>query len=113
MKLSRDRGVQRHRTDLRGTWASVAVYEVIAKEIGYPLEQVTPESRLAEELALDFFDLAELVEALEARFSAQIPDSALHAIRTVADIGLFLRANLARPWQEREWSQLGTGDHAP
>ena len=81
---------------------SATVCEVIAKEIGYPPEEVTPESRLAEELGLDFFDLAELVEALEARFPARISDSAFQSIRTVADIERFLRANFARQWQARE-----------
>ncbi len=84
--------------------ASATLCEVIAKEIGYPPEEVTPESRLAEELGLDFFDLAELVEALEERFPARISDSAFQSIRTVADIERFLRANFARQWQARERS---------
>ena len=83
--------------------ASATLCEVIAKEIGYPPEEVTPESRLAEELGLDFFDLAELVEALEARFLARISDSALQSIRRVADIERFLRANFGQ-WQARELS---------
>ncbi len=102
MKVFRDRGVRRHRAALRGAVSmSAAVCEVIAKEIGYPLEQVTPESRLGEQLGLDFFDLAELVEALESTFSAPIPDSALHSFRSVADIERFLRAEL-RPAAARE-----------
>ncbi len=95
MKVVRDRGVRRHRAALRGAVSmSAAVCEVIAKEIGYPREQVTPESRLGDELRLDFFDLAELVQALESTFSARIPDSALHSFRSVADIERFLRAEL-------------------
>ena len=95
MKVFRDRGVRRHRAALRGAVStSATLCEVIAKEIGYPLEEVTPESRLAEELELDLFDLAELVEALESTFSARIPDSALHSFRSVADVERFLRAEL-------------------
>ena len=45
---------------------SAAVCEVLSKEIGYPREQVTHASLLRDELRLDFFDLAELVEALES-----------------------------------------------
>ena len=36
----------------------LTVYEVIAKEIGYPPDAVTPQSRLAEDLGLDLFDVA-------------------------------------------------------
>ena len=53
---------------------SGALCEVIARETGHPLEQLTPESRIREELGLDFFDLAELVAALESTFSSPIPE---------------------------------------
>ncbi len=75
----------------------LTVCEAIAKEIGDPPDLVTPQSRLAEDLGLDLFDVAEMVAALEARFSVQIPDGALHSFRTVADIQRFLGANLYQP----------------
>ncbi len=74
MQVCRDRGARRPWAALRGAVStSAAVCEVIAKEIGDPLEEVTPESRLAEELGLDFFDLAELCRG--TRIDVFRPDS--------------------------------------
>ncbi len=70
-----------------------SVREVIAKETGYPLELVTPESHLAEDLGLDFFDVAEIVAGLETRFSVRISDRVLDSVTTVADIERFLGAH--------------------
>jgi acyl carrier protein len=58
----------------------------IARELGFPLEDVTPEARLREDLWLDFFDAAELIEALEATFAVSVSDETLASLRTVADI---------------------------
>ncbi len=70
---------------------TATVGEAIAREIGHPLDHVLPRSRLAEELGLDLFDVAELVDALETKFRTHIPDEAWRSFRTVADIERFLR----------------------
>ncbi len=70
---------------------TATVREAIAREIGHPLDQVTPRSRLAEELGLGLFDVAELIDALETKFRTQIPDGVWRSFRTVADIERFLR----------------------
>jgi acyl carrier protein len=58
----------------------------VAIELGFPTDQVTLESRLAEDLWMDSFDTAELIEALEARFALSVSDEMIASLRTVADI---------------------------
>ncbi len=70
---------------------AATVCEFIASEMGYSLEEVSSGGRLSEDLGLDFFDLMELAEALESRFSVRIPDVALRSVRTVGDIERLFR----------------------
>lgn len=70
------------------------VREAIGEEIGYPLDQILPWSLLLEDLGLDPFDVAEIVTALEKRFSLRVPDHVLSSLRTIADLE---RSVTARP----------------
>jgi acyl carrier protein len=70
------------------------VCRAIATEIGFPSEEVTPDSRLAEDLWMDTFDMAELVETLEAAFAVSVSDGALASMRTVSDIERELAAGI-------------------
>jgi acyl carrier protein len=72
------------------------VCRAIATEIGFPSEEVTPDSRLAEDLWMDTFDMAELVETLEAAFAVSVSDGALASMRTVSDIERELAAGISR-----------------
>jgi acyl carrier protein len=42
-----------------------ALRRLIAREVGFPTEEIASDARLREDLGLDDFDIIELIEALE------------------------------------------------
>jgi acyl carrier protein len=65
------------------------VQAMLSKQLDIPLENISLETRLSEDLKADSLDLVELVMDLEQEFSIQIPEEELPNIRTVGDIVAF------------------------
>ncbi|RME63919.1 MAG: acyl carrier protein [Nitrospirae bacterium] len=61
------------------------VKELIAKQLGVDISQVTPEASFVEDLGADSLDTVELVMAFEEAFGVSIPDEDAEKIRTVQD----------------------------
>ena len=53
---------------------------------GYTTEEITPDSRLKNDLGLDSISLFTLISEFEERFGIQIPDEDLNSIYTVKDV---------------------------
>ena len=66
------------------------VQAIIANELGIDKNQITMESRLAEDLGADSLDAAELIMALEDEFGIEVDDEAATKIKKVSDIVEFL-----------------------
>ncbi|MGI9591076.1 MAG: phosphopantetheine-binding protein [Myxococcota bacterium] len=67
------------------------VPDLVARILGFPREEVKPTSALREDLGLDEYDLAELVEELESELGGKIPDAMMWSSRTVGDLGRSLK----------------------
>ncbi len=70
--------------------------KIIEEQLGVDEESVTPEASFAEDLNADASDLAELVAAIEERFSTPkrrviIPDESVEEVITVQDMVDLLR----------------------
>jgi acyl carrier protein len=61
------------------------IKELIAKQLGVDISQVTPEASFVEDLGADSLDTVELVMAFEEAFGVSIPDEDAEKIRTVQD----------------------------
>ena len=48
---------------------------IIATELGVPLEQVLPKTKLVKELGCDSLDVVEIVMAIEGEFGIEIPNA--------------------------------------
>ena len=59
---------------------------IIAEQLGAPLEQITDQAKLIEDLGADSLDTVELVMALEEGFDIEIPDEVAAEVKTVDDI---------------------------
>jgi acyl carrier protein len=59
---------------------------IIAEQLGVPLEQITDQAKLIEDLGADSLDTVELVMALEEGFDIEIPDEVAAEVKTVDDI---------------------------
>ncbi len=61
------------------------VRELIAKQLGVDINQVTPEATFVEDLGADSLDTVELVMAFEETFGVEIPDEDAEKIVKVQD----------------------------
>lgn len=61
------------------------VREIIAKQLGVDVAQVTPEASFVEDLGADSLDTVELVMAFEEAFGIEIPDDDAEKISKVKD----------------------------
>jgi len=67
------------------------VKEIIAKELGVEVKQLTPEAKFIEDLGADSLDIVELVMALEEEFGIDIPDEDADKMKTVGDAMKYLQ----------------------
>lgn len=69
------------------------VREIIAKQLSAKLEDVKPDSNIAEDLGADSLDLVEILMSLEDEFGISIPDEAIPQIKTIKDVVEFIEKN--------------------
>jgi acyl carrier protein len=61
------------------------VREIIADQLGEPIENITPEKDFVQDLGADSLDVVELIMALEEEFGIEIPEEDAEKIKTVGD----------------------------
>ncbi len=62
------------------------VQEVVVQILRVPLETVTPEARLLEDLEVDSLFVVQLAMALEERFSIEVPEEDIPGLKTIQDL---------------------------
>ena len=65
--------------------------EIIAEQLSVDAESVTEASSFKEDLGADSLDLFELVMAVEAEYSVEIPAEELEKMSTVGDVMEYLK----------------------
>ena len=73
-----------------GDSTELQVRTLIAKHLGQPLDDVTPASRIMEDLGADSLDLAELLQQLEDVFETHVDERDASKFQTVADIVAYI-----------------------
>ncbi len=63
-----------------------AVQEILAREMGVTVDQLTPEASLDVDLGADSLTKVEIIMALEERFEVTIPDELSEHVQTVEDV---------------------------
>jgi acyl carrier protein len=61
------------------------VKEIISKQLGVDISEVTPEASFVDDLGADSLDTVELVMAFEEAFGVEIPDEDAEKITKVGD----------------------------
>jgi acyl carrier protein len=61
------------------------VKEIISKQLGVNVSEVTPEASFVDDLGADSLDTVELVMAFEEAFNIEIPDEDAEKIQKVGD----------------------------
>ncbi|MGE9268535.1 MAG: acyl carrier protein [Verrucomicrobiales bacterium] len=62
------------------------VTDIIVDQLGVSADQVTPESKMIEDLGADSLDAVELVMAVEEEFGIEVPDEEAEKLVSVGDI---------------------------
>ena len=68
------------------------VQGIIAEQLDIPVDKISLESNLLEDLEADSLDIIELVMAFEEEFGIEIPDDAAETIQTFGDAVKFISA---------------------
>lgn len=61
------------------------VRRIVSEHLGVPIESVTPEARIVDDLQPDSLDVVELVMGVEEGFGIEVPDEAADRVATVGD----------------------------
>ena len=62
------------------------IQAMLAEALNLPLEKVTPEAKIVEDLGADSLDVVELLSRLEDEYGVMIPDEDVETLVTVADV---------------------------
>ena len=62
------------------------IQAMLAEALNLPLEKVTPEAKIVEDLGADSLDVVELLSHLEDEYGIMIPDDEVEGLVTVADV---------------------------
>jgi acyl carrier protein len=71
------------------------VKEIISKTLNIDKAKITPDKRLAEDLAIDSFSFVELAFALEEQAKIDIPDADLIKLKTIQDVVSYIHSRLS------------------
>ena len=62
----------------------------IAQQLNIPVDNITADSKLVDDLKADSLDIVELVTSLEEEYNIEISDEDIKNIRTVGDVVRFI-----------------------
>ena len=62
------------------------IQTMLAEALNLPVEKVTADSKIVEDLGADSLDVVELLSQLEDEYGIIIPDDEVEALVTVADV---------------------------
>ena len=63
---------------------------MLSKQMDVPMDQITMETRLVEDLKADSLDVVELIMDIEQEYGIQVPEEELPNVHTVGDILKFI-----------------------
>ncbi len=62
------------------------IQAMLAEALNLPLEKITPDAKIVDDLGADSLDVVELLSQLEEEYGIVIPDDEAENLATVADV---------------------------
>ena len=62
------------------------IQEMLAEALNLPIEKVTPDAKIVDDLGADSLDVVELLSRLEDEYGIMIPDDEVENLVTVQDV---------------------------
>lgn len=66
------------------------IQQMLADELNLPLEKVTADAKIVDDLGADSLDVVELLSRLEDEYGIEMPDEEVENLVTVADVAAVL-----------------------
>ena len=70
------------------------ITEILAEQLDADKEDITADTRIAEDLNADSLDVVELLMAIEDEFEITIPDEEIENLKTVGDVADYIQSNI-------------------
>ncbi len=68
------------------------IQAMLAEALNLPIEKVTPDAKIVDDLGADSLDVVELLSQLEEEYGIIIPDDQAESLVTVADVASAIEA---------------------
>lgn len=68
------------------------IQAMLAEALNLPVEKVTPDAKIVDDLGADSLDVVELLSQLEEEYGIIIPDDQAESLATVADVANVIEA---------------------
>lgn len=62
------------------------IQAMLAEALNLPIEKISPDAKIVEDLGADSLDVVELLSQLEDEYGITIPDDEVESLITVADV---------------------------
>ena len=70
------------------------IQAMLAEALNLPLEKVTPDAKIVDDLGADSLDVVELLSQLEEEYGIVIPDDEVTELRTIAKMSEYIEAHV-------------------
>ena len=74
--------------------ATKVIVDYLSQRFGVPLEKISPDSKMFEDLGLDSIDALDMLALLDKQYRVKINEEQARQIRTVEDAVQYVLANL-------------------
>ena len=70
------------------------VKEILAEQLDADPDEMTMDTKIAEELEADSLDVVELLMSIEDEFDVEIPDEEIENLKTIGDVVEYIQNNM-------------------
>ncbi|MDD6478266.1 MAG: acyl carrier protein [Oscillospiraceae bacterium] len=70
------------------------IKKILAEQLDVDEEELTMETKIAEDLGADSLDVVELLMAIEDEFDVEVPDDEIENVKTIGDVVEYIQANI-------------------
>ena len=70
------------------------IKEILAEQLDADPEEMTMDTKIAEDLEADSLDVVELIMSIEEEFEVEIPDEEIENLKTIGDVVEYIQNNM-------------------
>jgi len=71
------------------------IKEILAAQLDVDAEEMSLDTKIADDLGADSLDVVELLMAIEDEFDVEIPDEEIEKLKTIGDVVDYIQNNMA------------------